>query len=87
MSILEHHKLERLYTLRQGQYLAFIFYYTRVNKRPPAEVDIENYFSVSSASTHQMVSVLVQKGLIKKEKGKARSMSVLIKQDQLPADW
>ena len=87
MSILEHHNLESLYTLRQGQYLAFIFYYTRVNKRPPAEVDIQNYFGVSSASTHQMVSVLVEKGLINKERGKARSMSVLIEQDQLPTDW
>ncbi len=34
-----------------------------------------------------MVSVLVQKGLIKKEKGEDRSMSVLIEQDQLPTDW
>jgi DNA-binding MarR family transcriptional regulator len=87
MSILEHHKLENSYTLRQGQYLAFIFYYTRVNRRPPAEADIRNYFGVSSASTHQMVRVLVEKGLIKKEKGKARSMSVLIEQGQLPTDW
>ncbi|WP_041395073.1 LexA family protein [Photobacterium profundum] len=87
MSILESHKLEKKFTQRQGEYLAFIFYYTRLNKRSPAEVDIQNYFGVSSASTHQMLRVLVEKQLIKKEKGKARSMTVLVPQDQLPIDW
>ncbi|WP_019617040.1 hypothetical protein, partial [Psychromonas ossibalaenae] len=65
----------------------FIFYYTRINGRPPAEVDIQNYFGVSSASTHQMLRGLAAKQLIKKEPGQARSTVVLIPQDQLPADW
>ena len=32
------------YTEKQGQYLAFIYYYTRVNGRPPAETDMQRYF-------------------------------------------
>ncbi|MCP4324490.1 MAG: winged helix DNA-binding protein [Psychromonas sp.] len=60
---------------------------SRVNKRPSAEADIRNYYGVSSASTHQMVRVLVEIGLIKKEMGKARSISVLIEQAQLPTLW
>lgn len=87
MSIPEKHKSKNKFTQRQGQYLAFIFYYTRINGRPPAEVDIQNYFRVSSASTHQMLRGLAVKQLIKKEPGQARSVAVLIPQDQLPADW
>jgi hypothetical protein len=28
------------FTERQGQYLAFIYYYTKLNGRPPAEADM-----------------------------------------------
>lgn len=87
MSIPENHKSENKFTKRQGQYLAFIFYYTKVNGRAPAEADIQDYFKVSSASTHQMLRVLVAKQFIKKKSGQARSSVVLIPQDQLPTEW
>jgi len=87
MSIPENHKSKINFTKRQGQYLAFIFYYTRINGRPPAEADIQNYFGVSSASTHQMLRSLVAKQLLRKEPGQARSTVVLIPQAQLPTDW
>jgi len=29
------------YTPRQGQYLAFIYYYTKLNSQPPAETDMQ----------------------------------------------
>lgn len=87
MSIPEKKKSKNKFTQRQGQYLAYIFYYTRINRRAPAEVDIQNYFKVSSASTHQMLRGLAEKQLIKKKQGQARSVTVLIQQDQLPADW
>ena len=28
----------------QGQYLAFIYYYTKIHGVPPAEADIQRYF-------------------------------------------
>jgi hypothetical protein len=34
------------YTPRQGQYLAFIYYYTKLNGQPPAETDMQRYFRV-----------------------------------------
>lgn len=34
-------------TPTQGQYLAFIYAYTRVLRRPPAEADIQKYFEVT----------------------------------------
>ncbi len=87
MSIPESKKTEIKFTQRQGQYLAFIFYYTKINGRPPAEAEIQRYFGISSASTHQMIQGLAAKQLIKKVPGQARSVTVLIQQDQLPTDW
>jgi hypothetical protein len=46
------------FTPRQGQYLAFIYYYDKLNRRPPAEADIQKYFDVSPPSVHQMVRTL-----------------------------
>src|SRR5215471_3725511 len=46
------------FTEKQGQYLAFIYYYTKVNGQPPAEVDMRRYFRVTPPSVHQMVLTL-----------------------------
>jgi hypothetical protein len=37
------------FTPKQGQYLAFIYAYTRVLGRPPAEADLQRHFGVSPA--------------------------------------
>jgi len=34
------------FTAKQGQYLAFIYYYTKVNGIAPAESDFERYFFI-----------------------------------------
>jgi len=38
---------EPSFTDKQGQYLAFIDAYTRVNGRPPAEADMQRHFRVT----------------------------------------
>ena len=43
------------YTKRQGQYLAFIYYYIKLNGRAPAEADMQRHFLVSAPSVHQMI--------------------------------
>lgn len=43
------------FTAKQGQYLAFIYYYTKVNGRAPAEADIARYFGVSAPAVHLMI--------------------------------
>lgn len=73
-----------LFTATQGQYLAFIYAYTRVNGRPPAEADMRRYFKVSAPSVHQMVITLEQRGLVRRQAGVARSIEVLISPDNLP---
>ena len=72
------------FTTRQGQYLAFIYHYTKINRRPPAEADIQRYFEVSAPSVHQMVLTLELGGYIERMPGQARSLGVLVPLAQLP---
>jgi len=72
------------FTPRQGQYLAFIYHYTKINRRPPAEADIQKYFQVSAPSVHQMVLALEAGGFIERTSGQARSLNVRVPLAQLP---
>ena len=72
------------FTEKQGQYLAFIYYYTKVNGRPPAEADMGRYFRVTPPSVHQMVLTLETNGFIERIPGEARSIRLLIAREQLP---
>jgi len=73
-----------LFTAKQGQYLAFIYYYTKVNGVAPAESDFERYFGTAPSSVHSMISVLKKKKFITSVTGKSRSIELLIEKDQLP---
>jgi Mn-dependent DtxR family transcriptional regulator len=68
----------------QGQYLAFIYAYSRIFKQPPAEADMRRHFQVTAPSVHQMVLTLEKAGLISREPGAARSIQVLIPPEALP---
>lgn len=72
------------YTPLQGQYLAFIYCYTKINRRPPAEADMQRYFNVTPPTVHQMVLALERKGLVSRRPGQARSIQVLLPPEQLP---
>ncbi len=72
------------FTEKQGQYLAFIYYYTKIHGRSPAEADLERYFKVTPPSVHQMVLTLHAKGLIDRVPGQARSIRLRIPREQLP---
>jgi hypothetical protein len=71
-------------TPKQGQYLAFIYAYTHVLGRPPAEADLQQHFGVSPPSVHQMVLILERTGLIRRKPGVARSIEVLVAPELLP---
>ena len=71
-------------TAKQGQYLAFIFFYTKIHKCAPAEADMQNYFQVTPPSVHQMVLTLEANGFIERVPGKARSIRLLIPWEDLP---
>lgn len=71
-------------TAKQGQYLAFIYYYTKLNGRPPAETDRQLYFRVTPPSVHQMVLTLEANGFIERIPGQGRSIRLLMPREQLP---
>jgi LexA DNA binding domain len=73
-----------LFTEKQGQYLAFIYAYTRVLGKPPAEADIQRYFKVTPPTVHQMVLTLERIGLIRRTPGVARSIELLVEPESLP---
>ena len=71
-------------TPKQGQYLAFIHLYTRLHRRPPAEIDMQQYFRVSPPSVHQMVLTLERRGFIRRQPRTARRIELLVDPKLLP---
>jgi LexA DNA binding domain len=77
-------KLAPAYTAKQGQYLAFIYYFTKIHGEPPSEAEMQRYFGVTPPSVHQIVLGLEAKGLIARTPGKPRSIKLLIDRTDLP---
>jgi repressor LexA len=75
------------FTQKQGQYLAYIYYYSKVNGRPPAQADIQRYFKVTPPTVHQMLVALENKGLLEKTAHQSRAITVLVPVNELPTDW
>lgn len=76
--------VESAFTQKQGQYLAFIYWYTKINGKVPAEADMQRYFDVSPPSVHRMVVELEKRGLISRQAGRARSIKLLVARENLP---
>ena len=72
------------FTEKQGQYLAYIYAYTRLHRRPPAEADMQQYFRVSPPSVHQMVLTLEREGFIRRKPRIARRIELLVDPEHLP---
>ena len=72
------------FTKLQGQYLAFIHAYTLINRRAPAELDMQRFFGVSAPSVHRVVVELDRKGFIARTPGAARSIRLLLDDTELP---
>lgn len=72
------------FTDKQGQYLAFIHYYTLINRRPPAEADMQAFFRVTPPSVHRMVVELEHRGFIRRLPRQSRSIQLCLPADVLP---
>jgi len=72
------------FTQKQGQYLAFIHCYTKINGRAPAETDMQRHFEVTAPLVHQMVVTLERLGFISRIPGQARSIELRVEQAHLP---
>ena len=76
--------MKKAYTDKQGQYLAFIYYYGKIHGCSPSESEMQQYFRVSPPSVHRMILTLETHGLIERTPGQARSIRLLIPREQLP---
>ena len=72
------------FTIKQGQYLAFIYYYSKIHGMPRAESDFQRFFRVTPPVVHQMIKTLQANGFIDREPGKARSITLRLTGAQLP---
>jgi Mn-dependent DtxR family transcriptional regulator len=72
------------WTTQQGQYLAFIYAYTIIHGKAPAERDMERFFRTTPPSVHSMLNTLEQHGFIRRQPGMARSIQLLVPCEQLP---
>jgi len=72
------------FTAKQGQYLAFIYYFTKIHGEPPSEAEMQRYFRVTPPSVHQMVLGLESRGFIARTPGKGRSIRLLVDRAELP---
>jgi hypothetical protein len=72
------------FTEKQGQYLAFIYNYSKIHGRAPAESDLQKYFRTTPPSVHQMIKTLELSGFIERTPGEARSIRLLVRPEHLP---
>ena len=72
------------FTHRQGQFLAFIYWYEKLHRRCPAELDMAIYFGLTPPAVHSMVVKLHELGLITREPGQARTIRVAIPKEEIP---
>jgi repressor LexA len=75
---------KRKFSEKQGQYLAFLFYYTKLHGRAPSEFEMQKYFGVSPPSVHEMVLRLEANGFVERVPGQARSIRLLVPREELP---
>jgi len=72
------------FTEKQGQYLAFIYTYTLLNRQPPAEADFQRFFGVTPPTVHDMILGLERRGLISRIPRQPRSIKLMVPSADLP---
>ena len=72
------------FTAKQGQYLAFIYYYSKIHGMPPAEADFRRFFGITPPVVHQMIKTLHARGFIDRKPRKARTITLRLTRAELP---
>ncbi len=76
--------MTKRFTKKQGQYLAFVYNYTVMFGRSPAEADLQRFFRTTPSTIHQMLLTLADRQFISRTPGQARSIKVLVDPDEIP---
>lgn len=72
------------YTPKEGEYLAFIYYYNKLHGKTPAQHEFQTYFKVTPPTVHSMILKLEKKGFISRTPKKARSIRLLLTRNEIP---
>lgn len=72
------------FTVRQGQYLAFIQGFIERRGYAPSFEELGAHFGTTPPTVNSMVKMLERKGLLSRVPGAARSLRVLVSASQLP---
>jgi hypothetical protein len=72
------------FTQKQGQYLAYIYNYSKIHGRAPSESDLQSYFQTTPPTIHQMIKTLELNGFIERIPRQARSIRLLVRPEFLP---
>jgi repressor LexA len=72
------------FTVRQGEYLAFIHGYTTKVGVSPSFEDIARHFGTAPPNVNGMIKTLERRGLLSRSPGVARSLRVLVPTQLLP---
>lgn len=72
------------FTPTQGRYLAFIHQYISRYRQAPAESEIAQALCVRPPSANQMIRALEQRELISRVPGTARSIKILLPENEIP---
>jgi repressor LexA len=73
-----------MFTVRQGEYLAFIHSYTTKVGVSPSFEDIARHFGTAPPNVNGMIKTLERRGLLSRSPGVARSLRVLVPAELLP---
>jgi Mn-dependent DtxR family transcriptional regulator len=74
----------RRLTRKQGQLVAYVYYYTKVHRIPPAENEIAAFLGVYGPSVHQMILRLEASGCLSRTPGKPRTLKILLTKAEVP---
>ena len=72
------------FSLRQGQYLAFIHNFTQTNGHPPSTGDMMRHFGVTRSSVSNMMTALEGLGFIDRIPYQPKTVRVLVPPEELP---
>ncbi len=71
-------------TRKQGQLVAYVYWYTKVHRIPPAENEIATFLGIQGPSAHQMILRLEASGCLSRIPVQPRTLKVLLPRAEVP---
>ncbi len=76
--------MSRPLTRKQGQLLAYVYWYTKIHRIPPSENEVAEFVGVRGPSAHQMILRLEEGGYLSRIPATPRTLKVLLSREQIP---